>query len=67
MLAIHVDDCLITSTSKELIANYRTRLDTIFALTDLGGIHWLLGIKIMRDREARTISLSHISSLGKFL
>jgi hypothetical protein len=67
MLAIHVDDCLITGNSKQLISDYRQRLDTIFALTDLGGIHWLLGIKIMRDREARTISLSQTTYIDTIL
>ena len=67
MLAIYVDDCLITGTSPELIINYRHRLDSIFALTDLGGIHWLLGIKVMRDREARTISLSQTSYIDTIL
>ena len=47
MLATHVDNCVITGTSKDLIADYKHRLDAVFSLTDLGGIHWLLGIKIM--------------------
>ena len=47
MLATHVDDCIITGTSKDLIVDYKQHLNAIFSLTDLGGIHWLLGIKVM--------------------
>ena len=47
MLATHVNDCVITGTSKDLIADYKYRLDAVFSLTDLGGIHWLLGIKVI--------------------
>jgi len=36
MLASHVDDCVITRTSKELIADYKQHLNAIFSLTDLG-------------------------------
>ena len=50
-LAIYVDDYLITKTSYEPFTNYRQRLGTIFALTYLGGIHWLLGIKISATAE----------------
>jgi hypothetical protein len=34
---------------------------------DSGPVHWLLGIKITRDREARTISLSQTSYINTIL
>ena len=58
ILAVHVDDCALTGSSSELINAYKQKLNERYALTDLGPIHWLLGIKIKRDRAARTISLS---------
>ena len=67
MLATHVDDCVITRTSKDLIADYKQRLDAVFSLTDLGGIHWLLRIKIMRDQQARTILLSQTTYIKTIL
>ena len=67
MLATHVDDCVITGTSKDLIADYKYRLDDIFSLTDLGGIHWLLGIKIMHNQQAQTISLSQMTYIETIL
>jgi Reverse transcriptase (RNA-dependent DNA polymerase) len=44
ILAVHVDDCVITSSSSELMRCYKQTLNTQYALTDLGPIHWLLGI-----------------------
>jgi hypothetical protein len=49
ILAIHVDDCMITGSSGRLITEYKKKLHSRYSLTDLGRIHWLLGIKITRD------------------
>jgi Reverse transcriptase (RNA-dependent DNA polymerase) len=57
ILAVHVNDCIITSSSSELMQRYKKALNAWYALTDLGPIHWLLGIWITQDRATRTISL----------
>ena len=49
VLAVHMDDCIFTGSSKELIVLYKQKLNDCYALTDLGPIHWLLGIKVMCD------------------
>jgi reverse transcriptase-like protein len=61
VLAVHVDDCIFTGSSKELIVLYKQKLNDCYALTDLGPIHWLLGIKVMCNRAAHMISLSQTS------
>jgi len=67
ILAIHVDDCLMTGSSINLITDYKKQLNAKYLLTDLGEIHWLLGIKIMRDHEARTISLMQTTYIETIL
>ena len=67
ILAIHVDDCALTGSSPELIAGYKHKFNDCYTLTDLGPIHWFLGIKITRDRAARTISLSQTSYIDSIL
>ena len=67
ILAIHVDDCIFTGDSAKLIAEYKIKLNECYALTDLGPVHWLLGIKIMRNRKMRTISLSQKSYIDSIL
>jgi hypothetical protein len=48
ILAVHVDDCMLTSDSAKMITEFKEKLNNCYALTDLGPIHWLLGIKITR-------------------
>ena len=67
ILAGHVDDCAMTGSSGKLITTYKSKLNDKFALTDLGDISWLLGIKVTRDRAARTISLSQSSYIDTSL
>ena len=40
---------------------------TCHAITDLGPIHWLLGIKVTWDRKAQTISLSQESFINTII
>ena len=51
ILPIHVDDCTMTGSSNDLIQNYKLKIMSKYDLMDLGPIHWLLGIKIIRDCE----------------
>jgi hypothetical protein len=67
ILAIHVDDCTITSSSVSLQEVFKARIGTKFKLTDLGAISWLLGFTITRDRAARTISLSQHAYISTIL
>ena len=67
ILAIHVDDCTITGTTQALLDDTKRRLNVRYALTDLGPIYWLLGIKVTRNRAARTITLSQRSYIESIL
>ena len=58
VLAVHVDDCILTGSSAKLISEYKLKLNDRYALQDLGPVNSLLGIHITRDRENRMISLS---------
>ena len=61
VLASHVDDCTVTGSSAKLIRAFKAEIGERFKITDLGPISWLLGMKVTRDREKRTISLSQES------
>jgi len=58
ILTSHVDDCTITGTSSELIHTFKDEIGSQFKITGLGPISWLLGMKVVHDRDARTITLS---------
>ena len=52
ILAAHVDDCIITNSSLQLIKEFKQKLHDCYTLTDLGPVNWLLGIKVTQDCEA---------------
>jgi len=58
ILALHVDDCMITGSLKSLVKDFKAEIGSCFCIMDLGPISWLLGMKVTHDCQARTISLS---------
>ncbi len=64
ILVVHVDDCVLTGSSKDLIATYKQKLNACYMLTDLGPLHWLLGIKVTCNHAAHTTSLSQTSYIN---
>ena len=58
ILAVHVDDGMITGSCISLISEFKEDMNAIYKLTDMGAANWLLGIKITRDLVNKTLSLS---------
>jgi len=46
IITVHVDDCAITSSSTKALQESKCRINEHHSITNLGPIHWLLGIKI---------------------
>ncbi|TFY50793.1 hypothetical protein EVG20_g11324 [Dentipellis fragilis] len=67
IVAVHVDDCTIAATSKELVESFKAKVREFVEVTDLGELHWLLGIEVKRDRDARTIHLSQHSYIDSII
>lgn len=64
IIVVHVDDCTITATSIAMISEFKSNMKKYVEVTDLGELHWLLGIEIVRNREACTISMSQHSYIN---
>jgi len=58
ILASHVDDCTLTGSSRKLMGLFKNEIRARYKITDLGPISWVLGMKVIQDRVAQTISLS---------
>jgi len=58
MLPIHVDNLLLTSNSADALCSVKSNLAVHFKLHDLGPATSILGMKIVHDHPARSISLS---------
>ena len=54
-------------SSNDLVAEYKEKINTCYALTDLGPVHWLLGIRITCDCQAHTISLLQVLYIDSIL
>jgi hypothetical protein len=67
ILIVHVDDCTLTGSCPKLMVKYKEKLDSIFPLTDLGNIHFLLGIQVVYDQHRHTISLSQSSFIDTII
>lgn len=58
IVAIHVDDCLVTGSSEKLIKEFKVEINAKYKMTDLGPINWLLGFKVTQNLAEGTIALS---------
>ena len=67
IIAVHVDNCAITSSSRMALEDYKRKINARHSITDLGPVHWLLGIKITRDRDSRTLTLSQESYIDNII
>jgi hypothetical protein len=67
IVAVHVDDLTLAASSDRAIVELKKQLGSRFEMVDLGPIHWLLGMKIERDKNKRTLSLSQTAYVQKLL
>jgi len=67
IVAAHIDDCLVTSSSWDLIIKFKVDIDKKYKITDLGECIWLFGMKISRDHANKTIFLSQTSYINTIL
>jgi Reverse transcriptase (RNA-dependent DNA polymerase) len=67
IFVVHVDDLTIVTSGKVLMDKVKKKLRTELEVTDLGEIHWLLGIEIRCDRENRSIMLSQKSYINSII
>jgi len=65
-----VDDCMITVSSIVAVDAFKARLCKHIEVTDLGKLHWMLGIEVRHDRAGGTVHLSqhsYIDSIDSIL
>jgi hypothetical protein len=67
IILVHVDDCTIAATNIKLIQWVKKGVSEQVEITDMGEIHWLLGIEIRRDRSQGMICLSQRSYIDASL
>jgi Reverse transcriptase (RNA-dependent DNA polymerase) len=67
ILMAHVDDLTLVASSMDLVNTLKRDLKLKLEMTDMGKLHWLLGIEIKWDSEKCTISLSQRSYIQSII
>jgi hypothetical protein len=67
IVLVHVDDCMIAATTIMLIEHFKVEITKHVKISDLGELHWLLGIEIRHKRDKHTIHLSQHSYIDSIL
>ena len=67
LLVVHVDDCTIAAKSLKGIEGFKRAIEEHVENTDLGELHWLLGMEVTRNQDERTILLSQHSYLESII
>ena len=67
IIVVHVDDCTIAASSLALVVAFKAELSKHVEIMDLGELHWLLGIKVTRNREECSLALSQCSYLESII
>lgn len=67
VIAVHIDDCTITTSQQKLVDTLKSGLSKYVKITDLGKLHWMLGIKVKHTCKADTIHLSQKAYIDSIL
>ena len=58
IIIVAVDDLTLTASNQQLLGQAKAQLKSQFKVSDLGPIHWILGIEVKWNRATRTVTLS---------
>jgi len=67
IVVVHVDNCTIVMNTICLINKLKASLSKHFKVTDLGELHWMLGIEVKCDHPGRLVHLSQRAYIDAIL
>jgi hypothetical protein len=67
IIVVHVDNFTVAADSMALIEASSTGHRKHVKLTDLGKLHWMLGLEVKRDRKASQIHISQCTYIDSIL
>eukprot|EP00253_Pinus_taeda_P010272 PITA_10272 len=56
ILVLYVDDLILTGSDPNLINHVKSRLKKKFEMTDLGHLHYFLGLQVLQSKEGISLS-----------
>ena len=51
IVLVHVDDCTIVANAQPLIMHFKIKIAKHVKITDLGDLHWILGIEVLGSEK----------------
>ena len=67
IVLVHVNDCTIVATSKLLIDGFKNAIAKQVEISDLGELHWILGIEVHHECKNKRILFSQRAYLDSIL
>ena len=67
IVIIYVDDLIILASDVDMINELKASLEREFEMSDLGELHFFLGVHFERDRRSRTITMHQRSYIETIL
>ncbi len=67
VVAVHVNNCTIAPSTTHLIEELKARLSHHVKVTNLGKLHWMLGIQVRHNHDTHTISISQHAYIDSIL
>ena len=67
LIAVYVDDTILASNDKDVLSTEKEKLSERFEMDDRGEIHYLLGMRIQRDRNSKILTIDQSLYLEKVL
>jgi len=67
IILVHVDDCSIVASAQLLINRFKIEIRKHVDITDLGALHWILGIELKCIHEEKKLLLSQRSYINSIL
>eukprot|EP00253_Pinus_taeda_P021274 PITA_21274 len=62
ILVLYVDDLILTGSDPNLIIHVKSILKKKFEMTDLGHLHYFLGLQVLQTKEGISLSQSNLES-----
>jgi hypothetical protein len=62
ILVLYVDDLILTGSDSKLLNHVKTNLKKKFEMTDLGFLHYFLGLQVLQTNEGIFLSQSKYAS-----
>lgn len=56
IVSLYVDGMIYTSSSTQLISNFKSSMKSMFEMTDLGKLHYFLGLEVIQRKEGIFLS-----------